>query len=404
MVWVLAVTETVSYAALFYCFAVMVVPMRADIGVTTAQASGALTLAIAVTGVAAVPVGRLLDRYGARWLMSGGSLLGSASVVAWAQADSLLALYLAFVGIGTAGALVLYDPAFAVVNTWFHRDRTSALLTITVVAGLSSTIFVPASQVLTDRVGWRAALLVMAGLLALCAVPQALVLRRSPADLLLAPDGREATTELAPEQPAARSAPGDSALEEFRGLKSAWRSGSVRRLTLAGVLETVAVTIVAVHLVAYLRETGFTSTRAAVAAGALGVLSVAGRVVLSSLAGRVGLGRVAGVMVAGQAVGVAVLLAVPGLPGVVLFVLVFGAGYGVMTIARAALLGTYVPSSVFATVSGSQAMARNAGRVVAPVAGGTLITSLGYGAAFGAVAACSLAAAFLLLSAERGQA
>ena len=121
--------------------------------------------------------------------MTGGSLLGAASLVACSQARSLPQLYLAFVGVGIAGAAVLYEPAFAVINTWFRRDRHAALLTLTVVAGFASTIFLPLSQALVDAAGRRSALLVLAVLLAACAVPQALLLRRSPADLGLHPDG-----------------------------------------------------------------------------------------------------------------------------------------------------------------------------------------------------------------------
>lgn len=394
MVWALSVTETISYAALFYCFAVMVVPMRAALDATTAQLSGALTLAIAVTGVASVPVGRALDRHGARWVMSGGSLLGAASVVGWSQARSLPELYLAFVGVGVAGAMVLYEPAFALINTWFVRDRHAALLALTVVAGFSSTIFLPASQALVDAFGWRAALLVLAGLLAACAVPQALVLRRAPADLGLHPDGAAG--------PGVPGAPADAG--DFSGLAGAWRAPAVRWLTLAAVLETLAVTVVAVHLVAYLRDDGVSAGAAAAAAGALGVLSVAGRITLTVLASRIGLGRLAAAMVAGQAVGVGALLALPRPAGVVLFVLLFGAGFGVMTIARAALLGTYVPAAVFGAVSGGQALAANAGRVAAPLAAGALITAAGYGPAFALVAACSVATAGLLLAAERAHA
>ena len=56
MVWALSVTETVSYGALFSCFAVMVVPVREAFDASTAQVSGALTLAIAVTGLASLPL------------------------------------------------------------------------------------------------------------------------------------------------------------------------------------------------------------------------------------------------------------------------------------------------------------------------------------------------------------
>ena len=392
MVWALSATCTVAYGVLFYAFAVFVVPMREDLDVSTAQLSGALSLAIAVNGAAAVLVGRHLDRYGARWLMAGGSLLGAVSVAGWSQAQDLPQLYLAFVGVGLAGAAVMYEPAFALVTTWFDRDRSAALLTLTVVAGFASTIFLPLSQALVDAIGWRQALLVLAALLAACAVPQALLLRRSPADLGLGVDGDRPQELVVPE-------PGTPA--EARG---AWRGRPVRLLTAAAVLETLAGTVVAVHLVAYLRDSGAGAGLAAGAAGAIGVLSVAGRVAVTGLARRVGLARLAAVMVAGQALGVAALLALPQRVGVPVFVLLFGAGFGVMTIARPWLLGRYVPVQVFGSVSGRQSLATGAGRVVAPVAAGALITAAGYGPALTAVAACAVAAALLLLAAERAHA
>ncbi len=407
MVWALSVTETIAYAALFYCFAVMVVPMRTELGASTGELSVALTLAIAVNGAAAIPVGRWLDRHGARWLMAGGSLLGAASVVGWSRAQDLPQLYLSFVGMGLAGAAVLYEPAFSLINTWFERDRPAALLTLTVVAGFSSTIFLPVSQALVDAFGWRSALLVLAALLGACAVPQALLLRRSPAELGLLPDGWPSEGRPAPRHPHRPPAAPDqvdglrSDGADYRGVAGAWRVPAVRWLTLASALETLSVTVVAVHLVAYLRDTGASPGTAAATAGALGVLSVTGRIALTAMASRVGLARLTSAMVTAQAVGVGALFVLPRVAGLVLFVLLFGAGFGVMTIARAALLESYVPARVFASVSGGQSLAGNAGRVVAPAAAGALISAMGYGPAFAVVAASSLATAVLLLAADR---
>jgi hypothetical protein len=379
MVWALALTETVAYGVLFYSFAVFLVPMQRDLGASTAQLSGALSLAMAVTGVAAPGVGRWLDRHGARWLMTAGSLLGAACVVGWSQVRTLPQLYLVFTGIGLACAAVLYEPAYAVINTWFRRDRRAALLTLTVVAGFASTVFLPTSQALVDGLGWRGALLALAGLVGLCAVPHALLLRRSPADLGLVPDG-DAEPAAGSSAPAALPAPPAAAVDP-------WRHPAVRRLTLATALEMLATTAVAVHLVAHLLERGAPPPLAAAAAGALGAMSVAGRVALTALAGRLGTGPVSASLLAGQAVGVGLLFALPQPVSTVLFVLLFGAGFGVIHIARPALLGSYVPAAVFASVSG-----------------GALIGAAGYGVAFGAVAACTLAAAALILSAERAAA
>ncbi|MCZ2861143.1 MFS transporter [Blastococcus sp. VKM Ac-2987] len=394
-------TETVSYGVLYYSFAVFLVPMREELGASTAQLSGALTLALALTGIGGVVVGRWLDRSGPRWIMTAGSLLGGVSVLAWSQAEGLLGLYLAFTGIGLASAAVLYEPAYAVINTWFRRDRAKALLTLTVVAGFASTIFLPTSQFLIELLGWRSALGVLAAVVAACAVPHALLLRRAPADLGLAPDGRP---DPGPPPAAGVGAPGAGAVPDlapYRGAGAAWRRPAVRWLTLATALQMVANAVVAVFLVAYLLEVGAPPGLAALAAGALGALSVTGRVVLTVLAARVGIGTVTAAMVAGQALAVVLLFLLPQPAATVVFVVLFGVGFGVLNIARPALLGQYVPGVVFATVSGQQALAGQFGRVVAPVAGGALITAAGYGAVFTVVAGCALAAAALLVLSER---
>src|SRR3954464_2970731 len=166
--------------------------MRRDLHASLGALSGAISLSIAVAGLLAPFVGAWLDRRGARGLMTAGSGIAALSVIGWSQARTLPELYLAFAGIGVASAAVFYDSAFAVINTWFDRDRHAALLTVTVVAGFASTVFLPTTQALAAAVGWRDALLVLAALCALTAVPHAVVLRRHPADHGYVADGTDA--------------------------------------------------------------------------------------------------------------------------------------------------------------------------------------------------------------------
>jgi hypothetical protein len=93
MVWVLAVTETVSYGVLFYSFAVFLVPVQRSLGWSQATLTGAFSVSVLVTGVAAVPAGAWLDRHGARLLMSAGSVLAGACVAAWAGTGNVASLY-----------------------------------------------------------------------------------------------------------------------------------------------------------------------------------------------------------------------------------------------------------------------------------------------------------------------
>ena len=78
IIWTLAVTETVSWGILFYAFSVFLQPMEEDLGWSRAQLSGAFTLALLVSGLAAPFAGRWIDRRGARALMTFGSCLGAS--------------------------------------------------------------------------------------------------------------------------------------------------------------------------------------------------------------------------------------------------------------------------------------------------------------------------------------
>ncbi len=153
MVWALAVTETVSYGVLYYSFAAFLLPMQHALGWSSTTLTGAFSVSVLVTGAAAVPAGAWLDRHGARALMTAGSVLAAGCVLAWALASTVPVLYVAFAGMGLAGAAVLYEPAFATVNAWFDTRRQAALLTITMAAGLASTIFLPTAVILISSPG-----------------------------------------------------------------------------------------------------------------------------------------------------------------------------------------------------------------------------------------------------------
>jgi MFS family permease len=185
IVGALSVTETVSWGILYYAFAAFLAPMRAELGLSTAQLTGAFSLGLLVAGVAGIPVGRYLDRHSPRPLMTAGSIAAVALVVAWSQIDGLAAFYALWVAIGLVMATVLYEPAFVVLAKHFPvaEERRRAMIALTLVAALASFIFLPLTQALIDAHGWRDALLILAAILAVITIPlHALVLRRAPSE------------------------------------------------------------------------------------------------------------------------------------------------------------------------------------------------------------------------------
>jgi len=129
-----------------------------DLGWSRATLVGAFTIAVIVSGFAAFPVCRWLDRGSARLLMTTGSILATLGVLAWSQSRTVPAFYGSWLLIGIAMGLVLYEPAQVVLIKEVSQRATCAITTLTLVAGFASTIFQPTIAALQDARGWRSAL------------------------------------------------------------------------------------------------------------------------------------------------------------------------------------------------------------------------------------------------------
>jgi MFS family permease len=415
LVWTLGVTETISYGILLYAFGVFLAPMEQSLGWSRGALSGAFSLALLLSGIAAVPVGRWLDAHGARLLMTVGSCAGALLVLAWSAVDSLAAYYAVWAGIGISMSMVLYDPAFAVVATWFRRYRARALTIVTLLAGLASTIFVPLADWLIRVQGWRQALVTLAAILAAGTIlPHALLLRRHPADLGLRVDGDpahhagagngaavDAASGVAGTRvPAVGEAEGAAAGATGATVRDALRHGSFRWLAAAFCLHTLASTAVSVHLVPYLRERGYDPAVAAAATGAVGAAQLLGRIIFAPTGSRYPLQRVAAVALAVQPVALLVLLLAPGGGGLWSFVVLFGAGRGAMTLARPSLVAALYGASRFGRIAGVLSFLVTATQAAAPVALGSAFDALGtYDPAIWVLVGVSAAASLAVLGA-----
>jgi MFS family permease len=368
MVLTLGLTATVSYGILSYAFAVFITPMGAELGWSKAKITGAFSLAQLVAGVTAVPLGRWVDRHGARGVMTVGSALGALLLVAWSRVHSVVAFYLVWTLLGVVSAAVLYEPAFAVVATWFRRDRGRALTVLTFIGGFASVVFVPLTTFLVERSGWRTALLWLAGIYAvLTVVPHALVLRRRPGDVGLEADGSGGTHRADMPPPAVShgaAGPGERSVAAHHAI----RSGSFRWLAVAFALSAVITTAISVHLVPLLLERGHSSTFAGAAMGVLGLMALPGRLIFTTpLGGWWSRTAVTATIFGVSGLAIALLLASRDVAVVWLFVALFGAGFGAITPARAALVAETFGAANYGAISGVLALVLSVARAAAPV-------------------------------------
>jgi MFS family permease len=380
-----ALTQTVGYGTLYYAFAVLLHPMAVTLHASTTAVTGAFTASVLAGAVMAVPVGRWLDRHGGRALMTTGSLAATALVVAWSQVRTVPQLYAVLIGVGLTTAMVLYEPAFAVVVSWFDPARRgTALLAVTLVAGFASAIFLPLTGLLVERHGWRTALLILALLHGVITLPlHALVVRKPPDTTTTASHGSHA----------------------LRGavLRAALRDGRFWCLTIAFVAHAAAMSAMTVHLVGFLAGNGHPVTFAATVAGLLGVLSVTGRLVLTGAQRRVRTTTVVAVIFTIQA---AAALSLPLLAssrgGAVIGIIAFGLGFGIANLAGPALLADRYGTTAYATIAGTLAAPITLGRAGAPLgAAAVLHATGGYTPVLAAISVGCLVAAIGILARAR---
>jgi MFS family permease len=385
----LAVSQTVGFGVQVYAFAVLLQPMAQTLDASTTAITGAVTASMLAGAAAAVPVGRWLDRRGGRALMTLGSLLATAFVVAWSQVTSVVALYAVLVGLGLTGAMSLYQPAFAVIVSWFDAGRRgTALLAVTVVAGFASSIFFPLTGALVDAYGWRTALLVLAAIHGVLTVPlHALALRAAP----------HLTAQVNAAQVNAAQGTSNARLV-IRDLRF-WV------LAIALVAHGAAVNTIAIHLVSYLTTRGHPLAFASTVAGLIGVLSVTGRVVFTGFQRRARTTTVVAVVFAIQT---AAALSLPLLGadrlGAAVGVIGFGLGFGVATLAGPALLTERYGTADYATIAGIVAVPTTLAKAGAPLGAAVLQEASGYTPVLLAVAgACAIAAAGVALHGVRAR-
>jgi hypothetical protein len=193
----------------------------------------------------------------------------------------------------------------------------------------------------------------LAALYALLTVPvHALMLRRRPADVGLAPDGDMPHAA----RPLARVPEREATGAHRTAVRGIVRGAAFRWTAVAFTVSGLTTTAVAVHLVPLLLERGYGAAFAGGAMGVLGLMALPGRLIFTPLGGVLSRGSVTASIFAMQAVGVAALLATRSPTGVWVFVALFGAGFGAITPARASLVGDLAPPTAYGRVSGVLAL------------------------------------------------
>jgi len=366
-------------------FPLFYVSMLEDFGWSRAATAGVFSLSMLIIGGTGPLVGWGLQQLGARrWLSLGAAAL-AAGLAATSRVHSGLGLYLSYGGLAALGLAALgWSVHGAVLTAWFQHHRG----TVTAIAysgmGLGAMAMAPLAQALIDRVGWRGALLALAGAVCLLAAPN-LALMRDPPPAAGAARQKE------------RPVGAGAALRAAVATPAFWYG-------FAGFFfVAVSSFSVAPHQAAVLVDAGFSTGVAAGVVAAVGLLSFAGRLLFGWMSDRYGHVASATASSLLSALGTAALLVMAWHPHgalVALYALGFGLGFGTRMPVMASLAAAKFGGPNFGVIFGAMSLGHGAGGAVGPWLAGWLFDVTGsyrwmfvYATVAALVAAASIAAA-----------
>lgn len=384
----LSLAQLISWGSVFYTFALLIGPIEQALAVSRAQSSVAFSLALLAEGLCAYAIGRWIDRGHERLVMALGSVLAGSCLVLHTFVTSLAGFYLVWIALGVAMSATLYAPVFAIVTRRFPNDFRRAIITMTFLGGLASTVFIPLTSWMIAAWGWRGALWGLASLHFLVCLPiHAGLLRAAP-----------------------RAVHGSAT--------PAGEPVALRRL-LAGapflmvgsfiVLFMAATAALPAHLVSLLRERGMAETWAIAVPASIGVLQVAGRLLLYFFERRFDVHAANRFIPCLIPLGLVALLLAPllgtGAPALallLLFVVLFGAGNGMLTIVKGTAIAQYVNRDHVASLNGALGVPLALARAAAPLVMGLLWRpDIGYRDGLLLLLVMSVVAIAMLLLAQR---
>ena len=249
---------------------VLIHPLEQEFGWSRASISFAVSIGLLLFGFMGPAAGKLMDRVGPRMLMVCGLLL---IVVSTATSATLTALWQLDVlwgvvsGIGTGMAATVLGATVA--NRWFVEKRGLVLGIFGGATSAGQLLFVQLNVRLVVSIGWRGAVLVLAGVALLVLIPVLFLMENSPANLGLTPYGATVASAAAASAPD----PVGGIMRRAIRVPEFW--------LLAGSFFVCGATsngLIGTHFIAHSIDHGISQTTAASALALMGAMNFVGTV------------------------------------------------------------------------------------------------------------------------------
>lgn len=152
---VLGVVQIFTWGSTYYLPAILTDPILSDTGWSRTSVTAGVSLALLTSALVATHVGRAIQAFGGRPVLSLGVLLIALGLIMAGLAAQIEAFLIAWVVIGAGMGAALYDAAFSTLGRLYGADARRAITALTLWGGFASTLCWPISAWLVHSFGWR---------------------------------------------------------------------------------------------------------------------------------------------------------------------------------------------------------------------------------------------------------
>ncbi len=395
--WIIGACFLISLyvgAIIYYGFTAFMDPLVKEFGWSYTEVSFALSLRGVEMSLLAPVVGFLVDRYGPRRLALAGIITISLGFLILSLTRSLWLFYASFLLIAFGGGGCTTVVFMRVVTNWFQRKIGLALGILTSGFGASG-LLVPAIVWLIDAFGWRAAVVAIGLGLLVVGVPLVFVIRDTPEEYGLYPDGIKG--EALPQR---QTSAGDGAPEEV-SFRDILKHKTFCYLAVTDGIRGAVVGAVITHIMPYLNLLHISRPTAGLIAGLIPILSILGRFGFGWLADFSDKRYILAISSGLMTLGMFSLCYVDTGWVMIFFLLLFPTGFGGGVTLRGAILQEYFGRGAFGRLIGMLIGASSIGGVIGPTLAGFIFDSMGsYYPVWIALGIASGGSIFLLLRIE----
>ena len=301
---------------------VFIKPVSESLNFTRGGFTLYFTVAALSMMVLAPIMGKLLERYDIRVIMTICTTMMAVSFALFSQCRTLTQFYIValFLGIGSAGSHII--PVSMMITNWFIDKRGLAMGIVFAATGVGGLIFNPLANWIILHYSWQAAYLMFGIIIGVLSIPTAIfIVSVKPSDKGLLPYGGE-------------KAMNQQSQVEQGGLTvtEALRDSGFWLLAIIILLIAVANMGVLHHIVPYLTDIGFSSTTATALMSLHMTMLIFGKILTGGLADRMGLLKSYLLCMAGLMVAIALLYGAKLMWVAVVFNVLFGLFIAVRTV------------------------------------------------------------------------